>query len=242
MKNVTHLMLLCLIATVLMAGCLETEEAAPATVNQATLDKLGWTQSGEILTDSMTQDVAGVEIIINTAMVTYRDKNLMAEMINQLDKMLGTYGSSADGSGAGQFTSQFITFRIALPGGISIPESMLSGIIDKQMQNMTQESNIQGFQEVSQEKVTLNSGSTVTAKSYEGFIETGGEGMVSVKVRSVLATWNGDGTTTILIGIIPADDLVMSLPTDMRSSGTLTIDIDEEQEYQNILTLMKNVK
>lgn len=242
MKNVKHLMLFCLIATVLMAGCLETEEAVPATVNQATLDKLGWTQSGEIIKDSMTRDVAGIEIIINTAMVTYRDENLMVEIINQLDKMLGAYGSSTDESGEGLFTSQFITFRLTLPGGISVPESMLSSIIDSQMQSMTQESNIQGFQELSQEKVTLNSGSTVIVKSYEGFIETGDEGMVSIKVRSVLATWNGDGATTIVIGIIPVDDLVMSLPTDLRSSGTLTIDIDEGQEYQNVLTLIKNVE
>ena len=242
MKNVEHLMLLCLIATVLMAGCLETEEVVPATVNQATLDELGWTQSGEIIKDSMTQDVAGVEIIINTAMVTYHDENLMAEIINQLDKMLGAYGSSADESGEGLFTSHFITFRVALPGGISIPESMLSSIIDSQMQNMTQESDIHSFQEVSQENVTLNSGSTVIVKSYEGYIETGDEGIVSIKVRSVLATWNGDGATTIVIGIIPVDDLVMSLPTDLRSSGTLTIDINKEQEYQNILTLIKNVE
>jgi len=242
MKNVTHLMLLCLIATVLMAGCIETEEAVPATVNQATLDELGWTQSGEIIKDSMTQDVAGVEIIINTAMVTYHDENLMAEIINQLDKMVDAYGSSAYESGEGLFTSQFITFRVALPGGISIPESMLSSIIDSQMQSMTQESDIHSFQEVSRENITLNSGSTVIVKSYEGYIETGDEGIVSIKVRSVLATWNGDGATTIVIGIIPVDDLVMTLPTDVKSSGTLTIDINKEQEYQNILTLIKNVE
>ncbi|MBW6517821.1 MAG: hypothetical protein K0A89_04895 [ANME-2 cluster archaeon] len=242
MKNITHLMLLCLISSVLISGCLETKEAVPATVNQTTLDELGWAQYGEIVTDTMVQDVAGMEMTISTAMVTYRDEKLMGEMLHQLDKLLGAYGISASGSGEGPFASQFIIIRVAFPGGISIPESMLSSIIDNQIQSMTQESNIQGFQEVSQEKVTLNSGSTVTARSFEGYIKSGDKGMVSVKVRSVLAAWSDDGMSTIVVGLIPADDLVIRLPTDMRSSGTFTIEIDEAQEYQNILTLIKNVE
>ncbi|MCL7412690.1 MAG: hypothetical protein M8353_03610 [ANME-2 cluster archaeon] len=242
MKNITHLMLFFLILTVLISGCLDTKEAVPATVNPATLNTLGWTQYGEILTDSIVQDVAGVEMTISTTMVTYRDENLMVKILDQLDKMLGAYGISTDKSGEGQFTSQFITLRITLPGGISIPESMLSSIIDNQILNTSQESNIQGLHEVSKEKVTLNSGSLVTARSYEGYLETGNEGMMSVKVRCVQATWNEDGMSTIVVGIIPADDLVIRLPADMRRVGTFTIDIDEGQEYQNILTLIKNVE
>ncbi len=242
MKKVTYLMLFCLIAVVLMAGCLETKEAVPATVNQATLDDLGWAQSGEIVKESMTQDVGGMEIVINTAMVTYRDERLISEMVSQLKGLLGAYGISPEQSGDDQFTSQFITMRVALPAGISIPESVLTGIIDGQIQSMAQESDIQGFQEVSEETITLSSGSTVTAKSYEGNIESDGEGIVSLKVRGILATWNGDGATTIVIGIIPADDLVLSVTPEMRSSGTFTIDIDVEQEYQDILTLIQNVE
>lgn len=242
MKNIAYLMFICLIIAVLISGCLETKEVVPAMVNQAALDELGWTQYGEIVTDSIVQNVAGKEMTISTAMVTYRDEKLMVEMLDQLDKMLGTHGISNDESGKGQSISQIIILRVALPGGISLPESMLSGIIDSQIQSMTQKSNIQGFQKVSQEKVTVTGGSTVTAVTYEGYVETGDEGMMSVKVRCVQAAWSEDGMSTIVIGIIPADDLVIRLPTGMRSSGTFTIDIDKEQEYQDILTLIANVE
>ncbi|MDF1556628.1 MAG: hypothetical protein P1P80_00385 [ANME-2 cluster archaeon] len=242
MKKVTYLMIVCLITAILIPGCLETKEAIPATVNQATLDELGWVRSGDIQKDSMIQDVGGVEIVINTAMVTYHDENLMEDIVRQFDRLLGAYEGSDEQSGEDQFTSQFFTIQLALPAGISIPESVLMGIIDGQIQNMAQQSAIQDFHDVGEETVTLSSGSNVTARSYVGYIETEGGDIVSVKIRGVLASWSGDGTTTIVLGIIPAEDLVLGVPTDMISSGTFTIHIDVEQEYQDILTLIQNVE
>lgn len=241
MKKVMYLTLICLMAVVLVPGCLETKEAVPATVNAATLDELGWIQSGDITRDSMIQDVGGVEVVINTATVSYIDEDLMEDINRQIQVLTGGMRSADDKSEDEQLTSLFFTIRLALPAGISIPESIIMGMVDTQIQAMAQENNIQEFYLAGEETVTIGTGESVTAKSYEGFVETGDTNGPDIKMRGVLASWTGEGTTTVVMGVMPAEDVTMQVPTDMRSSGTFTIDIDEDREFQDILTLIQNV-
>ena len=219
-------------------GCLQTKEASPAYVNQATLDSLGWTMSGEPQVESMSQMVGDVEIIMNTATVNYIDEALMMDISRQISDLDGT---KYPGNSKEQFTSLFMTIRVALPAGITLPEQVLTGIIDASIQNMEQESDIKEFYQVGEETVTINTGSTVQARSYEGYIESGDNENIRFKIRGVIASWADEGTTIIVLGVIPAEDII-KLPTDMRKPGTLTIAINEEQEYRDILALIQNVE
>ncbi len=219
-------------------GCLQTKEASPAYVNQATLDSLGWTMSGEPQVESMSQMVGDVEIIMNTATVNYIDEALMMDISRQISDLDGT---KYPGNSEEQFTSLFMTIRVALPAGITLPEQVLTGIIDASIQNMEQESDIKEFYQVGEETVTINTGSTVQARSYEGYIESGDNENIRFKIRGVIASWADEGTTIIVLGVIPAEDII-KLPTDMRKPGTLTIAINEEQEYRDILALIQNVE
>lgn len=231
---------MCFMLAVLVPGCLETKEANPAYVNQATLDSLGWIMPDEPQIESMIQMVGDVEIVMNTATVNYIDENLMMDISRQISDL----GVTKDPGGSeGQFTSLFMTIRVALPAGIALPEKVLTGIIDASIRNMNQESDIKEFYQVGEETVTTNTGSTVQARSYEGYIESNDSGEnVKLKIRGVIASWSDKGTTTIVLGIIPANDIILKGPTEIRSTGTHTIAINEEQEYQDILTLIQNLK
>ena len=229
---------MCFMLAVPVPGCLQTKEASPAYVNQATLDSLGWTMSGEPQVESMSQMVGDVEIIMNTATVNYIDEALMMDISRQISDLDGT---KYPGNSEEQFTSLFMTIRVALPAGITLPEQVLTGIIDASIQNMEQESDIKEFYQVGEETVTINTGSTVQARSYEGYIESGDNENIRFKIRGVIASWADEGTTIIVLGVIPAEDII-KLPTDMRKPGTLTIAINEEQEYRDILALIQNVE
>jgi hypothetical protein len=224
---------------VLVPGCLDTKEASPAYVNQATLDSLGWTMSGEPQVESMIQMVGDVEIVMNTATVNYIDEDLMTDINRQISDL----GATKDpGNSDGEFTSLFMTTRVALPAGITLPEQVLTGIIDASIQNMEPESEIKEFYQVGEETVTINTASTVQARSYEGYIESSDDENIRFKIRGVVTSWADEGTTIIVLGVIPAEDMIVKESTDVMSSGTFTITINEEQEYQDIMTLIQNVE
>jgi len=240
MKKIA-LILICITVAAVISGCLETPEAQPAIVDQAVLNSLGWEQLDEIQQESIIEYVGDMEIVINTAVVNYIDKSLQDDITRQIHDYSNEYNSPSDSQEQNQFTSQFMTIRMALPAGISIPESVLIGIVDSFIQNMADENGINDFQEVGEEDVTISTGSTVKAKSYEGFFESEEEDGITLTIRGVLASWTGEGTTTVVIGIIPAQDLEWDVPVN---GGTehLTIEIDKDAEYQDILTLIRNVE
>ena len=230
---------MCFMLAVLVPGCLETKEASPAYVNQATLDSLGWTMSGEPQVESMIQMVGDVEIVMNTATVNYNDEDLMTDINRQISDL----GVTKDpGNSEGEFYSLFMTTRVALPAGITLPEQVLTGIIDASIRNMEQESEIKEFYQVGEETVTINTASTVPARSYEGYIESGNDENIRFKIRGVITSWADEGTTIIVLGVIPAEDMILKESTDVMSSETFTITINEEQEYQDILALIQNIE
>jgi hypothetical protein len=241
MKNIL-LITLIFILTVFGPGCIETQEVEPATVNQVTLDTLGWVQSEDVQKESMNQEIGNIEMVINTAMVTYYDIALVNDINHQINDLMSAHGGLEIIHEANQFPSQVNTIRLALPASITIPNSILMEIIDSQIQNMAQQNNIQDFHDVGTQNVTLISGMTVEARSYEGYIETNDGIAVTINVRGIISSWSSDGVTTIVICVIPAEDLTMSVPTQIMNSGILTVDIDEDREYQDILTLIQNIE
>ncbi len=240
MKQIILVFLMCFMLAVLVPGCLQTKEVNPAYVNQTTLDNLGWIMSGEPQVESMSQMVGDVEVVMNTATVNYIDEALMMDINRQITD-LGVTKDSVNSEA--QFTSLFMTIRVALPAGIALPEQVLTGIIDASIQNMDPGSDIKEFYQVGEETVTINTGSNVQARSYEGYIESNDSGEdVKLKIRGVIASWSDEGTTTIVLGVLPAEDMILKVPTEVRRSETLTIAINEEQEYQDILALIQNVE
>ena len=107
---------------------------------------------------------------------------------------------------------------------------------------MAQENGIQDFNESGEETVIVSTGSTVKARSYEGYTEGNSDQDLRLKVRGIIASWSGDGTTTIVIGVIPAEDFSYEVPAQTGTLTEHTITIDEHEEYQDILTLIKNVE
>jgi hypothetical protein len=241
MKIIILILLIITIGAV-FSGCLETKEAEPAFVNQATINTLGWEQSGDVQKGSLTQQVGDMDLVINSAIVSYYDKALLDDINNQFGDHLGMSVSSTNPQDQNMFSSLFLTIRLALPGGISIPESVLLGTVDNLIQEMAQKNGIKNFNESGEETVIISTGSKVKARSYEGYIEGDSDQNTRLKVWGIIASWTGDGTTTIVIGVIPAQDIIYGTQTQTGSPAEFTIEIDEDKEYQEILTLIKNVE
>lgn len=74
---------------------------------------------------------------------------------------------------------------------------------------MKQESDIKEFYQVGEETVTINTGSTVQARSYEGYIESGDNEKIRFKIRGVIASWADEGTTIIVLGVLPTEDIIV---------------------------------
>lgn len=244
MKNGSYILIVCLISASLISGCV-TRAAEPATIDQETLDELGWAMLGDVQKESLEYEISGTNVAINTAVVNYYDKALGEDVVDQVDELITSFGGTPaeqDEAEEGTFSSQFITVRLALPGEVVISEQTLIRVIDTQVHKLAKEYNIQNFHSVGETPVTISTGEKIKAKSYEGFIQSPSNNSITITVRGVIASWNSNGTTTIVLGVIPAEDLTISVPKKLKKSGSIFIEIDEEKEFEEILTLIEHVE
>jgi len=235
-KYTQILAVLITLGMLLVSGCLDTKEAEPAIVDQSTLAELEWVQSGNVQKDSINQEIGGGEVAINTAQMSYYDK-ILSDDINQ---QINDAGRSLSSEEKSSFTSQFITMRLTLPAGITLPNSILAGIMDSLVQKMATENNIQNFHEVNEETVKIRTGSSIKGKSYEGYID--GDENLNIGIKGSIASWSSNKSTIIVLGIIPVEEIVLENSNQIGIINDAKLDIDKEKEYQEILTLIQNVE
>jgi len=224
--------ILILFLIVLVAGCLETKDAWPATISEPIIKEEGWVTAGAVQKQSQTQNVAGATIKINTAVMNYRDDILAMNITGQVQKLTSITPEQA--SGASQFTSQLITMRLVLPGGLSLPSEVMSKIIASQLEQMASQNKIRDFHETGASKITLAGGKETNVQNYEGYIDFEGG---SIKIHGIIAAWPDSGSNIIVFGVIPAENIVITPRTGRPES----VIIDGEHESTQIITLIQNV-
>ncbi|MDO8728047.1 MAG: DUF6517 family protein [Candidatus Methanoperedens sp.] len=217
---------------VLIAGCLETKDSWPATIGESTLKEAGWAGAGAVQKQSQTQNVAGTTIKINTAVMNYRDDVLAMNITRQLQKLSGITQEQA--SDASQFTSQLITMRLVLPGGISLPSEMMNKIIASQLEQMASQNKIRDFHKTGTSKIMLAGGKETNVANYEGYIDFEGG---SIKIRGIMAAWPDSGSNIIVFGVTHWEDIVIT----PRQGKPVSVVIDGEQESTKIIKLIRNV-
>ncbi|MBU4077155.1 MAG: hypothetical protein KKI06_10700, partial [Euryarchaeota archaeon] len=80
-------LILILFLVVLAAGCLETKDAWPAVVSETVLKEEGWISAGDVLKQSLTQNLAGATVKVNMAVMNYRDEALAMNISDQVQKL-----------------------------------------------------------------------------------------------------------------------------------------------------------
>ncbi len=224
---------LLLLLIVLAAGCLETKDAWPATVNESVLKEEGWAGSGDVQKQSQTQNVAGATVKINMALMNYRDEALAQDIVRQLQELTGL--SDKQVSGASQFTSQLITVRLVLPAGIALPSEIMNRIIASQLGQMASQNNIRDFHETGSARITLANGKEGSVKNYEGYIDfEGGQ----IKIRGMTAAWPDSGSDIIAFAVLPGEDIVIKPVI----GETVSVKINGEQESRKIIRLIQNIR
>jgi hypothetical protein len=224
---------LIILLMVVAAGCLETKEAWPAIVNDSVLNDEGWISAGDAQKQSQTQNVAGTTVRINMAIMNYRDEALAQDITRQVSKLRGL--SAKQESGASQFTSQLLTFRLLLPAGISLPSEIMNKIIASQLEQMASQNNIRDFHETGSTKTTLDNGKEVSVKNYEGYIYFEGG---SIKIKGMTAAWPDSGSNIIVFAVLPGEDIVITPAT----GEPVSVKINGEVESQKIIKLIQNVR
>ena len=225
--------ILILFLIVLAAGCLETKDAWPATVSESILKEEGWVSAGAVQKQSQTQNMAGATVTTNTAVMNYRDDTLAMNITRQVQKLTGITTEQA--SGASQFTSQLITMRLVLPGGISLPSEVMNKIIASQLEQMASQNKIRDFHETGASKITLAGGKETNIQNYEGYIDFEGG---SIIIRGIIAAWPDSGSNIIVFGFMPSENIVIT----PRTGNPVSVIIDGEHESAKIIKLIQNVK
>lgn len=224
--------ILILFLIILLTGCLETKDAWPATVSESAMKEEGWVSAGAVQKQSQTQNMAGATVQINTAVMNYRDDVLAMNITRQVQKLTGITPEQA--SGASQFTSQLITMRLVLPGGLSLPSEVMSKIIASQLEQMASQNKIRDFHETGASRITLASGKETNVQNYEGYIDFEGG---SIKIRGIMAAWPDSGSNIIVFGIMPAEDIVIT----SRQGKPLSVIINGDQESGKMIKMIQTV-
>ena len=239
MKNsrlqiITFLTIVSLLALTITSGCLETPDATPAEVSSEALSKYGWVQIGEVAYESQEEEISGTVIKINTAMNMYQDEQLGQDILEELRNLQSQYDVQADVQ-LPTVGSQLMTLRIVLPGGIGLPSSVTSKLIDSQIANLARDNNIENFKNVGTREITVKDGSTVTANTYSGTIALNG---ASIDVMGIIAPWSSSGSNIFAIGVVPDGDINM----EMESIEKTVITIDGNAEIDDLLELIKTIE
>ena len=243
MKNtssriITFLTIVSLLALMITSGCLETPEATPAKVSSEALSEYGWVQGGDVAYESQEEEISGTVIKVNTATVWYQDEQLGEEIIAELRNLQNQYGVQADVQ-LPTVGSQLITLRVVLPGGIALPSSAISSLIDSQIDKLAQENNIENFNKLGSREITVKDGSVVTANTYSGTIAINGDmDGASIDVMAIIAPWSSSGTNIFVIGIVPDGDINLK----MGPIEQTLITIDGDAEIEDVLELIKTIE
>ena len=223
---------LIIILSLLVAGCLETKEAWPATVSDSVLDELGWSSLGDAEKQSQSIDVAGNTVSLNMAIMNYRDDALAEDIAGQVQEMTGHAPES--GAGMSELTSKLITIRLVLPAGISIPSSIVNKLIDSQLETMASQNNIRDFHSTGKKAITLSNGDKVDLNIFKGSI---GEDFASVDMKGIVTSWSDSGSTILVFGVLPDGDIII----EPISGEKMTIKIDSQAEVNKMEKLIQNV-
>lgn len=226
-------LILILFLVVLAAGCLETKDAWPAVVSETVLKEEGWISAGDVLKQSLTQNLAGATVKVNMAVMNYRDDALAMNISEQVQKLTDLTPRQA--SGASQFTSQLVTVRLVLPAGISLPSEIMNKITTSQIEQIASQNNIRDFHEIGSKIILHSNGKEAELKNYEGLIDFDGG---TIKIRGMITTWPDSGSNIIVFGVLPAEDIVIT----PGSGKPVSVKINSEEESRKMIKLIENVK
>lgn len=242
MKNsrlqiITFLTIVSLLALTITSGCLETPDATPAEVSSEALSEYGWVQIGEVAYESQEEEISGTVIKINTAMIMYQDEQLGQDILEELRNLQSQYGVQADVQ-LPTVGSQLMTLRVVLPGGIGLPSSATSSLIDSQIDKMAQENNIENFKKVGTREITVNDGSVITANTYSGTTALDGDvNDATIDVMVIIAPWSSSGSNIFAIGVVPDGDINLT----MEPIEKTIITINGDDEIDDIVEMIKTI-
>jgi len=243
MKNIRSqiiifLTIISLLALTITSGCLETPDATPAEVSSEALSKYGWVQIGDVAYESQEEEISGTVIKINTAMIMYQDEQLGMDILEELRNLQDQYGVQTDVQ-IPTVGSQLMSLRVVLPGGIGLPSSVTSSLIDSQIDTLASQNNIENFKKVGTREITVKDGSIVTANTYSGTISLNGDmNGAGIDVMGIIAPWSSSGSNIFVIGVVPDGDINM----EMGPIEKTIITIDGNAEIDDLLELIKTIE
>ncbi len=234
---IRFLMILSLLALVITSGCLETPDATPAKASSDALSKYGFVQIGDVTYNTQEEAISGKAIKINTAMIMYHDEQLGQEILEDMHN-LQNQSNMQDDMPLPITGSQLMTLRVVLPGGISLPSSAISRMVDSQVDTLAIQKKIENFTKVGTRKITVKDGSTITAITYEGMTSFDDGNIAPIDVIGIIAQWSSSNSNIIVIGVVPDGDINLKMETIEKT----IITIDGEAEIEDILELIKTVE
>lgn len=216
-------------------GCLETPVATPALIDEAALTSYGWSQTEDIEYNTFEQEVSNsTSLTFNSTKVTYQNDRLIADIEKQTGEFKEEYMLPSD-MHIPTITAQIITNRIALPGKVSIPSEMLSGIVDSSVEDINKQNNIGAFNESNKMQLTSNTGASIYLSTFTGAIDAENS---SMSMLGFVAIIEDEEFSTIIYGMTPNG----TLPVKVGPLEANLFSIDGEKELAEMIELVKAIE
>ncbi|MHC1583022.1 MAG: hypothetical protein ACXQTM_00025 [Methanosarcinales archaeon] len=225
-KSLVILVIPLLVLAIVLSGCLETPVAAPPAIDSRVLEENGWVQVGDVVRDSKSFEIGGREIRINTARITYADRELEEYLMDQI----GVYRRPPQ-----NLTAHILAMRIVLPSGIPLPSQLVLEMAGSQVEEMAGAMGLRDFHQVNMTTIEVRDGKSAEAKIYAGEMPISEK--TTIPVKGVLTTWSASGSTIIASAIYPGGDFVLE-----REDEKVIIEIDGDAEYEEIVELLQQME
>ena len=216
-------------------GCLETPVATPALIDEAALTSYGWSQTEDIEYNTFEQEFSnGTSLKFNSTKVTYQNDRLIADIEKQTGEFKEEYMLPSDIQ-IPTITAQIITNRIALPGNVSIPSEMISGIVDSSVEDINKQNSIEKFNESNKIQLTSNTGARIYLSTFTGARNAENS---SISMLGFVAIIEDEEFSTIIYGMTPNG----TLPVKVGPLEANLFSIDGEKELAEMIELVKSIE
>jgi len=217
------------------SGCLEASSVKPAIIDENALIAYGWSQVS-IEEGSFSQVISSsTTITINSSTVKYRNDRLSKEVNEQILEFKESSKVPIPLEVPQNLSAQIITYRISLPMGITVPERVISRIMEGKINEIEQSNNIENLQDTTTKILVLADGTETFVKMFSASGNSTDKGL---SMLGFVTAFESEGSSTIVFGLVPNGSYTIDAGP---VNGTL-FHIDGHSERNQMLQLVSTVE
>ncbi|MDG6243744.1 MAG: hypothetical protein QCH31_05030 [Methanolobus sp.] len=216
-------------------GCLETPVVSPATIDENALLANGWTQVS-LEERSFEQNISNsTSVVLNSATVKYHNERLVSEINEQIIEFKENNNMPVSIDLPESMSASIVTYRLSFPSGVKLPTGIVNKIMEKKIDEIEADNNVEDMQESTTRKIRLSDGTETIVRIFSASGNSTDSGM---RIMGFVTAFVNDGSSTIVMGFVPDGEYHVELGP---VNGTLFY-IDGNKEINEMLELVSTIE